>query len=40
MEYVLTPLAKSNLVPLGSTPATSAKDADIPKQTFGICTTT
>ena len=36
---VLTPLAKSVLLPLGPTAATSATDATIHKKSLGSCTT-
>ena len=40
MKNVLKPLPKSVLIPLGSTAATSATDADIHKKMFGSGTTT
>ena len=38
-RHVLTPLAKSVLLPLGPTAATSATDATIHKKSLGSCTT-
>ena len=40
MKNVLKPLAKSVLIPLGSTAAVAAKDAAIPKKMFGSGTAT